>query len=213
MIYRMDRFNWLNLPLIAAAILLSGCAMKLGKQPRQEVRSLYSARSPEFEQAAGSLLGPNFVGGNSISTLVNGDEIFPAMLSAIRSAKRSVNFETYIFWDGEVAKKFTAALSDRARAGVAVNLILDAQGTQKMGITNKKQLQDAGATIVKYHSVLWLDPRRYNGASLVGLNGIVLKSHGSADQFAFENAVKAAIVEARKGVPLQIGKLVENRPH
>ena len=58
-----------------------------------------------------------------------------------------------------------------------------------------------------------LDPRRYNGASLVGLNGIVLKSHGSADQFAFENAVKAAIVEARKGVPLQIGKLVENRPH
>ena len=58
-----------------------------------------------------------------------------------------------------------------------------------------------------------LDPRRYNGASLVGLNGIELKSHGSADQFAFENAVKAAIVEARKGVPVQIGKLIENRPH
>ncbi|HEY9183676.1 MAG TPA: phosphate acyltransferase, partial [Gammaproteobacteria bacterium] len=58
-----------------------------------------------------------------------------------------------------------------------------------------------------------LDPRRYNGASLVGLNGIVLKSHGSADAFAFENAVKAAIVEARKGVPVQIGKLLESRPH
>jgi glycerol-3-phosphate acyltransferase PlsX len=58
-----------------------------------------------------------------------------------------------------------------------------------------------------------LDPRRYNGASLVGLNGIVLKSHGSADAFAFENAFKAAIVEARKGVPVQIGKLLENRPH
>jgi glycerol-3-phosphate acyltransferase PlsX len=58
-----------------------------------------------------------------------------------------------------------------------------------------------------------VDPRRYNGASLVGLNGIVLKSHGSADQFAFENAVKSAIVEARKGVPVQIGKLIENRPH
>jgi glycerol-3-phosphate acyltransferase PlsX len=58
-----------------------------------------------------------------------------------------------------------------------------------------------------------LDPRRYNGASLVGLNGIVLKSHGSADQFAFENAVQAAIVEARKGVPVQIGKLIETRQH
>lgn len=58
-----------------------------------------------------------------------------------------------------------------------------------------------------------VDPRRYNGASLVGLNGIVLKSHGAADQFAFQNAVNSAIVEARKGVPLQIGQLLENRPH
>jgi glycerol-3-phosphate acyltransferase PlsX len=56
-----------------------------------------------------------------------------------------------------------------------------------------------------------LDPRRYNGASLVGLNGVVLKSHGSADKFAFETAVKTAIVEARKGVPVQIGKLIETQ--
>ena len=56
-----------------------------------------------------------------------------------------------------------------------------------------------------------LDPRRYNGASLVGLNGVVIKSHGSADQLAFETAVQSAIVEARKGVPVQIGKLVETR--
>jgi cardiolipin synthase len=151
--------------LIVAIGANSGCALKAGRQPRQEVTSLYSARSPEFRQSAGSLLGPNFVGGNSISTLVNGDEIFPAMLSAIRSAKRSINFETYIFWDGEIAREFSAALSERARAGVHVNMILDAQGTQKMGITNKKQLQDAGVQLVKYHSVLWPDPRRYNNRS------------------------------------------------
>src|SRR5690606_2780464 len=47
-----------------------------------------------------------------------------------------------------------------------------------------------------------VDPRRYNGASLVGLNGVVLKSHGGADQVAFETAVRTAIVEARKGVPV-----------
>src|ERR1700738_739479 len=134
MIGRMEKTICRNFLYLASIFLLSGCAMKLGKQPRQEVESLYSARSPEFRQAAGSLLGPNFVGGNSISTLVNGDEIFPAMLSAIRSAKRSINLETYIFWDGEIAREFTNALSERARAGVAVNLILDAQGTRKMGI-------------------------------------------------------------------------------
>jgi cardiolipin synthase len=165
MIDRMHLLCRQTLTLTAPVLLFTGCALKVGHQPRQEVTSLYSARSPEFRQSAGSLLGPNFVGGNSISTLVNGDEIFPAMLSAIRSAKRSINFETYVFWDGEIAREFTAALSERARAGVHVNMILDAQGTQKMGIANKKQLEDAGAQIVKYHSVLWPDPRRYNNRS------------------------------------------------
>src|SRR5205814_3105991 len=148
--------------LIVVVCAATGCAMKLGKQPRQEVASLYSAQSPEFRQAAGSLLGPNFVDGNSISTLVNGDEIFPAMLSAIRSARRSINLETYIFWDGEIAREFTAALSERARAGVHVNMILDARGTSKLGLANKKQLEDAGAQVVKYHTGCWPDPRRYN---------------------------------------------------
>lgn len=57
-----------------------------------------------------------------------------------------------------------------------------------------------------------LDPRRYNGASLVGLNGVVLKSHGGADQVAFETAVRTAILEARKGVPVQIGQLLDKQP-
>ena len=57
-----------------------------------------------------------------------------------------------------------------------------------------------------------LDPRRYNGATLVGLNGIVLKSHGGADQVAFSTAVRTAIVEARKGAPVQIGRLLEKQP-
>jgi glycerol-3-phosphate acyltransferase PlsX len=56
-----------------------------------------------------------------------------------------------------------------------------------------------------------LDARQYNGASLVGLNGVVIKSHGGADKFAFETAVNTATIEARKGVPLQIGKLVEDQ--
>jgi cardiolipin synthase len=162
MIYRMRLLYRRSLVFFGLTLLFSGCAMKVGKQPRQEVTSLYSARSPEFQQSAGSLLGPNFVGGNSISTLVNGDEIFPAMLSAIRSAKRSINLETYVFWDGEIARQFIEALAARASAGVHVNMILDAQGTRKLGLANKKQLQDAGVQVVKYHSGFWPDPRRYN---------------------------------------------------
>jgi glycerol-3-phosphate acyltransferase PlsX len=49
-----------------------------------------------------------------------------------------------------------------------------------------------------------IDPRRYNGASMIGLNGIVIKSHGGADEFGFQRAIEVAILEARNGVPAQI---------
>jgi cardiolipin synthase len=150
------------LAIAGGFLLFDGCALKMGKQPRQEIAPLYSARSPEFQQAAGSLLGPNFVPGNNITTLVNGNQIFPAMLGAIRSAKQSISFETYVFQDGEIARQFTDALAERAQAGVKVNVILDAQGTQKMGQQNLERLHNAGVEVAKYHSVFWPDPRRYN---------------------------------------------------
>jgi cardiolipin synthase len=155
--------------LVSAVLISSGlglflpsCAFRTGKQPRQEITPLYSASSPEFRQSAGALLGPDFVSGNDITTLVNGAQIFPAMLGAIRAAKHSINFETYRFTDGQIGREFTEALAERARAGVKVNAILDALGTMDMGGENLAQLREAGVEVVKYHSIFWLDPRRYN---------------------------------------------------
>ena len=54
-----------------------------------------------------------------------------------------------------------------------------------------------------------MDSRNFNGASLVGLNGIVIKSHGSADAHAFEHAIETALVEVKNQVPLQIGSLLQ----
>ena len=51
-----------------------------------------------------------------------------------------------------------------------------------------------------------IDPRRYNGASMIGLNGIVIKSHGGADLFGFQRAIEVAVLEARNGVPAQIAQ-------
>jgi cardiolipin synthase len=155
---------------LASAILLAsglglflpGCAFRTGKQPRQEITPLYSASSPEFRQSAGALLGSDFVAGNSLTTLVNGAQIFPAMLNAIRAARHSINFETYVFSDGQVGREFTEALAERARAGVKVSAILDALGTDKMGRDNLARLRAAGVEVVNYHSIFWLDPFRYN---------------------------------------------------
>ncbi len=54
-----------------------------------------------------------------------------------------------------------------------------------------------------------MDSRQYNGASLVGLNGIVIKSHGGADSYAFQHAIETALVEVKNQVPLQIGNLLQ----
>jgi len=155
---------------LASAILLAsglglflpGCAFRTGKQPRQEITPLYSASAPEFRSSAGALLGPDFVAGNDITTLVNGAQIFPAMFNAIRAARHSINFETYVFSDGQVGREFTEALAERARAGVKVSAILDALGTDKMGRDNLARLRAAGVEAVNYHSIFWLDPFRYN---------------------------------------------------
>ena len=93
---------------------------------------------------------------------MNGDQIFPAMLQAIRGARRTINFETYVFWDGSIAREFSAALAERAAAGVRVNAILDAQGTHKMGRENMNRLLNAGVEVEKYHTLFWWDIRRFN---------------------------------------------------
>ena len=174
-------------------LLLPGCAFRTGKQPREEIKPLYSASSPDFRSSAGALLGPDFVAGNSITTLVNGTQIFPAMLNAIRAAKHSVNFESYWFTDGQVGREFTEALADRARAGVKVSVIFDALGTMDMGDENLARLRAAGVELVKYHSIFWLDPRRYNhrthrklliidgNIAFVGGAGIADDWNGNAD--------------------------------
>ncbi len=87
------------------------------------------------------------------------------MLRAIRSARHTINFETYVFWDGKIAREFAEALAERAKAGVTVNAILDAQGTGKMGSENLALMRNAGVKVVKYHSIVWLDPRRFNNRS------------------------------------------------
>lgn len=148
--------------VLLSFVYLAGCAQSGEKKISHEVTPLYSARAPEFRQAMGSVLGPNFLPGNKIITLVNGDQIFPAMLKGIRSARKSINFETYVYRDGDIAREMSMALAERARAGVKVHAILDAQGSFKIGPSNLATLRDAGVEVSMYHSLLWLDPRRFN---------------------------------------------------
>jgi cardiolipin synthase len=74
------------------------------------------------------LLGVPASEGNEITLLRNGDEIFPAMLEAIRCADRTIDFLTFVYWKGDIAQEFAHALAERARAGVRVRVLIDAIG-------------------------------------------------------------------------------------
>lgn len=145
--------------LALAAAMLNGCAANLA--PKEALPHTVAIRSASFAQGLGAAVAPGFLPGNKVQAYNNGDEIFPAMLAGIRSARRTINFETFIFEKGEVPDAFVAALEERARAGVRVNLILDAVGAFKSQPYHAR-LQEAGVQIEPFHSVWWIDPRRYN---------------------------------------------------
>jgi cardiolipin synthase A/B len=111
--------------------------------------------SEQFARNMGSLLGPPMVPGNRLTTLENGDEIFPAMLEAIRGARHSITFETFIYWSGEIGEIFADALAERARAGVRVHVLLDWIGAKKMDDELLERIEKAGAEVHRYHRVRW----------------------------------------------------------
>lgn len=94
-----------------------------------------------------SLLGVPFTEGNHIDVLRNGCRIFPAMLDAIASATRSVEFLTFIYWKGNIAERFAQALADRAAAGVEVRVLLDSFGAASMPPVYIALMEDAGIEI------------------------------------------------------------------
>jgi cardiolipin synthase A/B len=133
-----------------------------GKEIQKEVAHLYGAGDPQFARSMGTLLGPSLLVGNRVRALCNGDEIFPAMLEAIRGARRTITFETYIYWSGEIGRTFADALAERARAGVKVHVLLDWVGSGKMDATTIASMEQAGIEVRKYHPLRWYNLGRLN---------------------------------------------------
>ena len=145
------------------ALLATGCATS-GREKVVEhpIPRLYGAEDPQFSRTMGTLLGTGILDGNRVDVLLNGDEIFPAMLQAIRSAKTTITFETFIYWSGSIGSEFTNALAERARAGVKVHVLLDWIGSNKMDASQLALMEQAGVQVRKYHKPHWYQLGRLN---------------------------------------------------
>ena len=101
----------------------------------------------QYKNVLENALGIPFTQKNSVETLVNGDEIFPAMLDAIEKAERQIDFLTFVYWSGEIAVKFAKALSKKADEGVKVRVILDSYGANFMPDELSKLMENHGVEL------------------------------------------------------------------
>ncbi len=155
----------LLIAVLVAAFLIALAVVNFGAVERrveQEIEHLYPVDDPQFVRSMGMLLGPAIVGGNRVSELINGDQIFPAMLAAIRGAQRTVLFETFIYWSGQIGTEMAEALVERARAGVRVHVLIDWVGSTRVDRHLVQRMKEAGVDVEMYHPLRWYNLGRMN---------------------------------------------------
>jgi len=120
------------------------------------------ASSDHFVRVLESTCQTHLEAGNRVDVLTNGDTFYPAMLAAIRAARETVNMECYIFKKGGIGDEFIRALSERARAGVRVTLVMDAIGSFGAFRKSRRPLEAAGARVAAYQRFTWYRLSRLN---------------------------------------------------
>ncbi|EUC18022.1 cardiolipin synthase [Paraburkholderia hospita] len=149
--------------VVTLVVVLAVANLSTGeKKIEHKIERRYGSDDPQFIRSMGLLLGPPVTSGNRFDVLLNGDEIFPSMLEGIASAQKTITFETFIYWSGAIGEQIASALSEKARAGVAVHVLLDWVGSQKMDRHYLQMLKDAGAEVIQYHKPHWTGLGRMN---------------------------------------------------
>jgi len=115
--------EWIGLVLALGAIVSLPCILLIRRHTLEyHLEHTFAVSDPEFLGSALAMSDPVPIEGNAIEVLQNGDEYFPAMLDAIRAAKKTVNFEAYIVYSDEIGRAFCEALSERARADLSAGV-------------------------------------------------------------------------------------------
>ena len=142
--------------LVYLALFEPGLRYKISSPGKQSLESDGFLRT--LEAVTDSKVSHN----TELEVLTNGENYFEAELDAIRSARRSITLEAYIFQRGRIVDRFIEALSERARAGVKVNVLLDAVGSAATTEAYMAEFKNAGGKLGFYHPLTWQKLPRYN---------------------------------------------------
>jgi cardiolipin synthase len=167
-----------KLGLVLGVVLAAGCA----RVPEHYELPDIEVNKAEFAATLSAYTGTGVVGGNRVEILQNGDEIFPATLAAVRAARRNINFAQYFYEDGQPAKDLAEAFAERCRAGVEVNVLLDAVGSLRMPEELKNLMKESGCRVELFRplSPFALQRTNYrNHRRILVVDGVVGKTGGS----------------------------------
>jgi cardiolipin synthase len=135
--------------LFLTLMLLLGCA---GPTPVTKIDPMIVGEATFFPTIAAHTDAP-IMGGNKIDVLLNGEQTFPAMLKAIRGARKSITYAQYLYQDGAIAYELAEAFAERCRAGLTVKLLLDSHGGGKIPEDIPQLLTDAGCQLEWFRRV------------------------------------------------------------
>ena len=130
---------------LAVSVILSGCTLS---RPHYVTPDVHIGE-PAFTRAMEAHTVSPVVGGNRAEILLNGEQIFPAMLAALRGARTTITFANFIYEDGDIAD----ALAERCRAGVKAHVLLDAVGSSQMPRRLWTEMENAGCEVAWFHSL------------------------------------------------------------
>jgi cardiolipin synthase A/B len=145
--------EWIALTLFFLTIVLLFCLFFIRRHTLDyHFEHTFTISDPEFVGSALALADPGLLSGNKIERFQNGAEYFPAMLEAIRAARKTINFETFILYSDPIGEQFRDALCERARSGVEVRVLLDGIGSGwRLKTSDVRMLKDAGCKFSYYH--------------------------------------------------------------
>jgi len=135
--------------LLLSLMLLLGCA---GPSPVTKIDPMIVGEATFFPTIAAHTDAP-ILGGNKIDVLLNGEQTFPAMLKAIRGARKSITYAQYLYQNGAIAYELAEAFAERCRAGLTVKLLLDSHGGSKIPEDIPQLLTDAGCQLEWFRRV------------------------------------------------------------
>jgi cardiolipin synthase len=151
--WRLAIGEWIALTLAFFGIVVVFCLFFIRRHALDyRLQHAFNVAAPEFIGSALALAEPVLVAGNKIELLQNGDAFVPAMITAIRGARKTVNFEAYILWSDEIGNQFRDALCERARSGVEVRVLLDGIGSGwRLNNSDVRMMKQAGCKFAYYH--------------------------------------------------------------